>query len=310
MLSVNGKNCHVTRRIGVGLKRWKGAQSTELGWLSSWVQSRVRLDGCTWADEQWGRDRCSGITLQVKCRGQLIVRLKAIESREDTFCYLSFYLHHSFLWYLVIVTFIYYIIKSSSRGRDLWSYRERPLVSKTSARIIAPSNRPQPLNHRGLELLRRSLGNSNVSVLLSECSVIVPLSNRNCFRYYYLVWELFKWSFLLYHLINRKLSFLKYKRSKTWFTALMNYALTSNYSPGSICVHLLDHLELRLDLLPSAVSTTQGRWASATQGRRASTTQGRPGRSWCWRPKSQVWPRPASRLSHHFTRGSSSGFPL
>ena len=151
-------------------------------------------------------------------------------------------------------------------------------------------------------MLRRSLGNSNVSVLLSECSVTVLLSNRNRSRYYYLVWESFKWLFLLYHLINCKLSLLKYERSKTWFIALMNHALTSDHLPGSICVHPLDHLELRLDLLPSAVSTTQGRRASATQGRRASTTQGRPGRSWCWRPKSQAWPRPASRLSHRSPR--------
>ena len=31
----------------------------------------------------------------------------------------------------------------------------------------------------------------------------------------------------------------------------MNYALTSNHPLGSIYVNLLDHLELRLDLLPS-----------------------------------------------------------
>ena len=41
----------------------------------------------------------------------MIVKLKAIESREDTFCYLSSYLHCGFLWHFVIVTFIHYIIK-------------------------------------------------------------------------------------------------------------------------------------------------------------------------------------------------------
>ena len=30
MLSVNGKNCHVTRRIDIGLKWWKDAQLIEL----------------------------------------------------------------------------------------------------------------------------------------------------------------------------------------------------------------------------------------------------------------------------------------
>ena len=32
---------------------------------------------------------------------------------------------------------------------------------------------------------------------------------------------------------------------------LMNHALTSNYLLGSICINSLNHLELRLDLLPS-----------------------------------------------------------
>ena len=41
----------------------------------------------------------------------MIVRQKAIKSIEDTFCYLSFYLHYSFFWYCVIVTFIYCIIR-------------------------------------------------------------------------------------------------------------------------------------------------------------------------------------------------------
>ena len=40
-----------------------------------------------------------------------------------------------------------------------------------------------------------------------------------------------------------------------------------------------DHLELRLNLLTSAASTTQGR--------RTSTTQRKLGKSWCWRSKNQ-----------------------
>ena len=31
--------------------------------------------------------------LQIKCKGCLIEKLKAIKSRKDIFCYLSFYLH-------------------------------------------------------------------------------------------------------------------------------------------------------------------------------------------------------------------------
>ena len=98
------------------------------------MQSRVRLDRCTWADEQWGKDRCSSITLQVKRRSQLIVRLKAIKSREDTFRYLSSYLHRSFLWHLVIVTSIVSSgrraeAETSGRIENVWSYQERRLVS-------------------------------------------------------------------------------------------------------------------------------------------------------------------------------------
>ena len=53
------------------------------------------------------------ITFWVKYNDELIVRLKIIKSKEDIFCYLSFYLHCSFLWYLVIIKFIYCIIKYS-----------------------------------------------------------------------------------------------------------------------------------------------------------------------------------------------------
>ena len=43
------------------------------------------------------RDKYSGITLYIKRRGELIVRLKTIKSKKDTFCSLSFYLYCSFL---------------------------------------------------------------------------------------------------------------------------------------------------------------------------------------------------------------------
>ena len=102
MLSVNGRNCHVTRRIGVRLRMVKRCSIDRTQLIEyNWVQSRVKVHGLMNYE-----DRYSGITLRVKRRGQLIVRLKAIESREDTFCYLSSYLHHSFLWHLVIVTSI------------------------------------------------------------------------------------------------------------------------------------------------------------------------------------------------------------
>ena len=93
MLSVNGKNCYVTRRIGVGLKMVERCSIDRTRLIEyNWVQSRVRVHGL-----MNNEDRCSGKTLRIKRRDQLIVRLKAIESREDTFCYLSSYLHCSFL---------------------------------------------------------------------------------------------------------------------------------------------------------------------------------------------------------------------
>ena len=41
-------------------------------------------------------NRCVGRNLQIKTKGGLIVRLKIIKSRKDTFCYLFSYLHYSF----------------------------------------------------------------------------------------------------------------------------------------------------------------------------------------------------------------------
>ena len=45
---------------------------------------------------QSGNDRCISIILQVKYRGGLIAKLKAIKFKKDTFYYLSFYLYCSF----------------------------------------------------------------------------------------------------------------------------------------------------------------------------------------------------------------------
>ena len=126
----------------------------------------------------------------------MIVRPKAIKSREDTFCYLSSYLHRSFFWQLVIVTFIV----SSGCWADVEISGR--IVSRTSARIVALSDRLQslnhlhPSNHQGLE----------VSFILYVTHPMTAGGGRNhdynFSRYYYLVWELFKWLFLIYHLIN------------------------------------------------------------------------------------------------------------
>ena len=223
----------------------------------------------------------------------MIVRLKAIKSREDTFCYLSFYLHCSFLWQLVIVTSI---VSSCRRAEAATSgcienvglYQERLLVS-LHHQIVR--------NHWIIEVLsccRRVLGIVVVPLLLS-CSY-----PNAVYQFHHSIW----------------LTLLKSERSKTWFHPADK---TRTYIQPSIKIHLRKPVgSSRVTSRLSAVSTTQGRWvsttpgrrASTTQGRRASTTQGRPGRSWCWRPKSQVWSRPASRLSHHFTRSSSNGFLL
>ena len=111
----------------------------------------------------------------------MIVKLKAIKSREDTFCYLFFYLHYSFLWHLVIVTFII------SPGR--W------VDAETSGHIVSLLDCLQISNHWGLELLRwglvRHRGIKPVCRLIVIVFVII-IWFENCS----------KWSFLLYHLIN------------------------------------------------------------------------------------------------------------
>ena len=112
----------------------------------------------------------------------MIVRLKAIESREDIFCYLSSYLHRSLLCHLVIVTSNHCIIKSSMRRplvigprgdrlQAIESSRARA-VAETSTRIVAPSDRPQAIESssprvvagrpRGIEVLSRfAIGSSS-----------------------------------------------------------------------------------------------------------------------------------------------------
>ena len=59
-------------------------------------------------------DRCSDVTLRVKCRGSLIIRLKAIKYKEDILSYLSSYIIFIFLaQYLVFLVEYRLVI-------DLW----------------------------------------------------------------------------------------------------------------------------------------------------------------------------------------------
>ena len=111
MLNMNGRNCHVTRKIDVGLRMVERCSIDKI-WLIeyNWVQSRVRVHRL-----MNNKDRCLGIILQVKHRSQLIVRLKAIESKEDTFNYLSSYLHCSFLWHFVIIHPLYHQVVKPMR---------------------------------------------------------------------------------------------------------------------------------------------------------------------------------------------------
>ena len=174
------KNCHVTWRIGIGLRRVERCSIDRTRLIES--RGAVTCQGA-WADEQWGKDICSGITLWVKRGGKLIVRLKAIKSRENIFCYLSSYLPCSFLWHLVIVTFIYCIIKPPM-PRLLYRI-------ETFACIVAPLDHPQAIDSSRPWVVAvrpwsvgassrcaiRSLSSSRatlVIVSLSECSVSVP----------------------------------------------------------------------------------------------------------------------------------------
>ena len=110
----------------------------------------------------------------------MIVRLKAIKSREDTFRYLSFYLHCSFLWHLVIIHPLHHqVVKTNV---------------KISGCIVALSDYLHLSNHQGLEM--------SFTLYVTYPMPAGGGRNCNCFRYYYLIWKSFKWLFLLYHLIN------------------------------------------------------------------------------------------------------------
>ena len=110
---MNGKK--LTQRIGVELKRWKDAQLIE---LDRWSSVECRVQSCMAVRGRGIVIRCNSLSQR---RGSLMVRLKAIKSREDIFCYLSSYLHCSFLYYLVIVT-SNYSIKFLSWCEDLCLY--------------------------------------------------------------------------------------------------------------------------------------------------------------------------------------------
>ena len=81
--------------------------------------------------------------------GQLIVRPKAVESKKDTFCYLSSYLHCSFFCYFVIIISIILsgcqakaktlvILKTSSCIKNVGLYQERLLVLSSHLIIRKP----------------------------------------------------------------------------------------------------------------------------------------------------------------------------
>ena len=104
----------------------------------------------------------------------MIVRLKVIKFREDTFCYLSPYLHHSFFWHLVIVTFIYYIIKLPSQSKDLWLYYIKNVCLYYCAIRLSASHRIIEALSSYSKILRIVVGPSLIIVSLSKCSESVP----------------------------------------------------------------------------------------------------------------------------------------
>ena len=86
-------------------------------------------------------------------------------------------LHHSFFWYLVIVTSII-LSGCGAACQDFY------ILSRTFAYIVALSDYLQPLNYCVLDLLQRSLRDSSCAALiivsLSKCGVSVPLSKIQC----------------------------------------------------------------------------------------------------------------------------------
>lgn len=57
---------------------------------------------CISTIEKKKHDRYLNLTFKFKCKVWLIVKLRAIKSREDTFCDLTFYLYYSFFCQLGI----------------------------------------------------------------------------------------------------------------------------------------------------------------------------------------------------------------
>ena len=130
-----------------------------------------------WVDKQWRRDRCLDITLRVRRRDQLIVKLKVIKSRKYTFCYLSSYLHCSFFWYFVIIIFIYCIIKPPMPRllyciKNVCLYCHAIGLSESHWLIKALNYCNKALG--GIEILSWSSLSHWVIELLSKCSVSVP----------------------------------------------------------------------------------------------------------------------------------------
>ena len=111
------------------------------GWNDGKVLNRQNLiDGAVQGAVTWGcqeeSDRCVDITLWVKRKGWLIVRLKAIESKEDLFSYLSSYTSLIFLaQYLVLLVKYRFVIDLSGR----LSYRNN---------FQCPNNSIKSLSHR------------------------------------------------------------------------------------------------------------------------------------------------------------------
>ena len=137
----------------------------------NWVQLHIRIYKLINYE-----DKYLGITLWVKRRGQLIIRLKAIKSRKDIFCYLSSYLYYSFLWHFVIITSI---VSSSHRAeaeifghiKNVWSYWERWLVLLRHLIVRKPLSCCGKVS--GIVLVPLSL------LCLSKCGVIVQNLNSS-----------------------------------------------------------------------------------------------------------------------------------
>ena len=102
----------------------------------------------------------------------MIVRLKTIKSRKR---YLLLFVILSALSLSLISCHcnVHCIIRLLSQGQDLQMYQKRLIISRTSAHIVPPSDRPQ-----AIKLLRKSLKDSSCAALvivsLSKDSVTLP----------------------------------------------------------------------------------------------------------------------------------------